>query len=104
MPTQYHNIDQSNPTSQAHTEIYELLPEYATAAALGIPRPSLYELIDKSAHLRTAGDLSAEEITRCFHECGGDLDAMVRRLEVSRRALGRRLKELGLEKKPSPAQ
>ncbi|MBU8898782.1 sigma-54 dependent transcriptional regulator [Corallococcus sp. M34] len=68
----------------------------AAADALGIPRPSLYDLIDKSPHVRTAGDLSAEEITRCFHESGGDLEVMVRRLEVSRRALGRRLKELGL--------
>jgi two-component system nitrogen regulation response regulator GlnG len=68
----------------------------ATAEALGIARPSLYDLIDKSPNLRTAGDLSTEEITRCFEECDGDLDAMVRRLEVSRRALGRRLKELGL--------
>ena len=68
----------------------------ATAEALGIARPSLYDLIDKSPHLRTAGDLSPEEITRCFEACEGDLDAMVRQLEVSRRALGRRLKELGL--------
>ncbi|MCY1018318.1 sigma 54-interacting transcriptional regulator [Pyxidicoccus sp. MSG2] len=68
----------------------------ATAEALGIARPSLYDLIDKSPNLRTAGDLSTEEITRCFQECDGDLDSMVRRLEVSRRALGRRLKELGL--------
>ncbi|WP_164019172.1 sigma 54-interacting transcriptional regulator [Pyxidicoccus trucidator] len=68
----------------------------ATAEALGIARPSLYDLIDKSPNLRTAGDVSAEEITRCFEECNADLDAMVRRLEVSRRALGRRLKELGL--------
>ena len=30
-------------------------------------------------------DLSAEEIARCFHECGGDVDAMVERLEVSGR-------------------
>jgi len=68
----------------------------ATAEALGIPRPSLYDLIDKSPNLRTAGDLSAEEITRAFETHAGDLEAMARGLEVSRRALGRRLKELGL--------
>ncbi|NOK17608.1 sigma 54-interacting transcriptional regulator [Corallococcus carmarthensis] len=68
----------------------------AAADALGIPRPSVYDLIDKSPNLRTAGDLGADEITRCFEACGGDLDAMVRTLEVSKRALGRRLKELGL--------
>ncbi|XXF81612.1 sigma-54 dependent transcriptional regulator [Myxococcaceae bacterium GXIMD 01537] len=68
----------------------------AAADRLGISRPSLYLLIDRSPHLRTAGDLSPEELTQCFQECQGDLDAMVRRLEVSRRALQRRLRELGL--------
>jgi two-component system nitrogen regulation response regulator GlnG len=68
----------------------------ATADWLGIPRPSVYVLIDKSSLLRTARDLSAEEITTCFHDCGGDLDRMVQRLEVSKRALQRRLRELGL--------
>jgi two-component system nitrogen regulation response regulator GlnG len=71
----------------------------ATADALGIPRPSVYDLIERSPNLRTAGDLGAEEITRCFEACGGDLDAMARTLEVSKRALGRRLKELGLTAK-----
>ncbi|QRN98121.1 sigma-54-dependent Fis family transcriptional regulator [Archangium violaceum] len=69
----------------------------ATAERLGITRSSLYELIDRSSRIRTAGDLSPEEVTSCFHECQGDLDAMVRRLEVSKRALQRRLRELGLE-------
>ncbi|RKH66538.1 sigma 54-interacting transcriptional regulator [Corallococcus aberystwythensis] len=68
----------------------------AAADALGIPRPSVYDLIERSPNLRTAGDLGADEITRSFEACGGDLDAMVRTLEVSKRALGRRLKELGL--------
>ncbi|NNC15153.1 sigma-54-dependent Fis family transcriptional regulator [Corallococcus exiguus] len=71
----------------------------ATADALGIPRPSVYDLIERSPNLRTAGDLGADEIIRCFETCGGDLDAMVRTLEVSKRALGRRLKELGLTAK-----
>ncbi|HYO55029.1 sigma-54 dependent transcriptional regulator [Archangium sp.] len=68
----------------------------AAADRLGIPRPSVYLLIDKSSLLRTARDLSPEEIIRCFHECQGDLDQMVRRLEVSKRALQRRVRELGL--------
>ncbi len=63
---------------------------------LGIPRSSIYDLIERSPNLRLAGDLSVEELTRCFHECGGDLDEMVQRLEVSKRALNRRVKELGL--------
>jgi len=68
----------------------------AAADRLRIPRPSIYDLIDKSPNIRTAGDLEADEITRCFHDCEGDLDAMVARLEVSKRALSRRVKELGL--------
>ncbi|MDY7231295.1 sigma-54 dependent transcriptional regulator [Hyalangium rubrum] len=69
----------------------------AAADRLGIPRSSIYDLIEKMPTIRTAGDLSVEEITRCHRECGGDLEAMAQRLEVSRRALGRRIKELGLE-------
>jgi two-component system nitrogen regulation response regulator GlnG len=68
----------------------------AAADRLGIPRSSIYDLIDKNPHIRTAGDLSAEEISRCYKECGGNLDAMAQRLEVSKRALGRRINELGL--------
>ncbi|MBN1208273.1 MAG: sigma-54-dependent Fis family transcriptional regulator [Myxococcaceae bacterium] len=69
----------------------------AAADKLSIPRSSIYDLIDKSPNIRTAGDLTVEEITRCFQECAGDLEAMAQRLEVSKRALGRRIKELGLE-------
>jgi two-component system nitrogen regulation response regulator GlnG len=68
----------------------------AAADRLRIPRPSIYDLIDKSPNIRTAGDLSADEIAQSFHACGGDLDAMVAQLQVSKRALSRRLKELGL--------
>jgi two-component system nitrogen regulation response regulator GlnG len=68
----------------------------AAAEQLGITRSSLYMLIDRSSSLRTAVELSVSEITHCFHECKGDLDAMVQRLEVSRRGLQRRVKNLGL--------
>jgi two-component system, NtrC family, nitrogen regulation response regulator GlnG len=90
------------PSEVTDTELLEALRASAwdmkaAAQRLGITRPSLYVLIDKSPGLRTAGDLSVEEITRCFRECGGDLDAMTRRLEVSRRGLQRRVRELGLE-------
>jgi two-component system nitrogen regulation response regulator GlnG len=71
----------------------------AAGDELGIPRASMYDLVKKSQGIRTAGDLSAEELTRSFHECQGDLDAMVQRLEVSKRALRRRVKELGLTPK-----
>jgi len=68
----------------------------AAADRLGVPRSSLYDRIDRSPGLRTAGDLSAEEIATCFRDCEGDLDRMVQRLQVSRPALNRRIKELGL--------
>ncbi|MCY1022711.1 sigma 54-interacting transcriptional regulator [Pyxidicoccus sp. MSG2] len=72
-----------------------------TADRLGIPRSSIYNVIDKHPNLRRAGTLTAEEITSCHRECAGDLDAMVRRLEVSKKALNRRLKELGLSTRGS---
>jgi two-component system, NtrC family, nitrogen regulation response regulator GlnG len=69
----------------------------AAADHLGIPRASIYDVIERCPNVRTAGDLTPEEIVRCHRECGGDLELMAERLEVSRRALGRRAKELGLE-------
>jgi two-component system nitrogen regulation response regulator GlnG len=74
----------------------------ATADRLRIPRPSIYDLIDRSPDIRTAGDLGADEIAQCFQACAGDLDAMVAQLQVSRRALSRRLRELGLAGRPRP--
>jgi two-component system nitrogen regulation response regulator GlnG len=68
----------------------------ATSEYLRVSRTSLYALIESCAKVRTAADLSTDEIARCHDECGGDLDSMVERLEVSKRALGRRLRELGL--------
>jgi two-component system nitrogen regulation response regulator GlnG len=68
----------------------------ATARELGISRTSLYGLIESSGLLRTAGELGVDEIRACHRETGGDLDAMVERLCVSKKALRRRIKELGL--------
>ncbi len=66
------------------------------AEELGISRPSLYVLIERCPAIRKAGDLKVEEIVLCHRECGGDLDLMVERLMVSRDALHRRTRELGL--------
>jgi two-component system nitrogen regulation response regulator GlnG len=68
----------------------------ATAAQLGISRGSLYDRIDKSSKIRKAADLGREEIEGCHQRCGGDLDAMVEKLEVSKRGLQRRMTQLGL--------
>ena len=67
-----------------------------TAAALGISRPALYRRIEKSARIRTAKDCDGEELEQCRAACGGDLDAMAERLEISRHGLTRRMNELGL--------
>jgi two-component system, NtrC family, nitrogen regulation response regulator GlnG len=68
----------------------------AAAARLGISRASIYVLIERHPRFRTAGTVSAEEIRRCHRECGGDVARMADRLEVSERALARRVRELGL--------
>jgi two-component system nitrogen regulation response regulator GlnG len=66
------------------------------AAQLGISRGSLYDRIEKSQRIRKAADLSREEIEACHASCGGDLDAMVQALEVSKRGLQLRMSQLGL--------
>ncbi|WP_223642124.1 sigma 54-interacting transcriptional regulator [Corallococcus sp. EGB] len=101
-PSEVRAPSRRKPSEVSEQEVLEALRACAwdlkaTADWLGIPRSSVYVLIDKSSLLRTARDLSPEEITRCYHECGGDLDRMVQKLEVSRRALQRRVRELGLE-------
>jgi DNA-binding NtrC family response regulator len=68
----------------------------STAAALGISRTSLYKLMETSDRIRTAGHLDIDEIRACHRDLGGDLDAMVDRLRVSKPALRRRIHELGL--------
>jgi two-component system nitrogen regulation response regulator GlnG len=100
-PTATPAVARRKSTEVTGEELLSALRQHAwdlkTAAdALGIPRSSIYDLIDKHPNIRRAGTLSAEEIIACHRECGGDLDAMVQRLEVSKKALNRRLKELGL--------
>jgi two-component system nitrogen regulation response regulator GlnG len=67
-----------------------------TAAALGVSRGALYDRIERSLKIRKAVDLCGEEIQECFETCGGDLDAMAERLEVSKRGLQRRMTQLGM--------
>jgi two-component system, NtrC family, nitrogen regulation response regulator GlnG len=66
------------------------------AVQLGISRTSLYERIERSSRIRKGVDLSRQEIEACHERCGGDLDAMVELLEVSKRGLQRRMSQLGL--------
>ena len=68
----------------------------AAADALGIPRTSMYLLLERSARVRQAGEVPAEEIRAAHARCGGDLEAMAGLLEVSERGLRQRLRDLGL--------
>ncbi len=66
------------------------------ADLLGVSRASLYALIDDCPKVRKAGDLTREEIAASFARCDGNLDIMVDELEVSKRGLQMRMKELGM--------
>ncbi len=69
--------------------------EPTTAArALGITRPSLYYLIRQHPTLKTAEDLDAETVRQALDACDGNVAAAARQLEVSARALRRRLKKI----------
>jgi two-component system nitrogen regulation response regulator GlnG len=68
----------------------------AAAAQLGISRPALYLLMDKFPGIRKASDLTPEEILEAREICGGDLNAMVGRLEVSKKGLLQRMSQLGI--------
>ena len=90
------------PSEVSEEEMLAALREHAwdMAAAsnhLGITRASLYNLMKKSSQARTAKDLSVEQIRQSYRECEGNLETMAQRLEVSLRALQRRVRELGLE-------
>lgn len=66
----------------------------AAARALGISRPSLYYLIRRHPTLEIAEDLEEQTIREVLEECGGDVVTAARSLQVSPRALQRRLKKL----------
>jgi two-component system nitrogen regulation response regulator GlnG len=75
----------------------------AAANELGIPRASVYVIIQRGGRFRTAGDLSAAEISQCHRACGGDVERMVEQLEVSEKALRRRIREIGLSDPADPS-
>jgi len=94
-------VERRKPSEVTEAELFAALRasrwEMAPAAqALRISRASLYVLVENHPALRTAGALTAAEITQSFHELGGDVTRMVDALFVSEKALRRRLRELGL--------
>ncbi|MCG8462523.1 MAG: sigma 54-interacting transcriptional regulator [Holophagales bacterium] len=89
------------PSSLSEEEVRQALESRrfdlkTTAEELGISRTSLYALLERFPTLRAPAEIRNPEIRRAFEECGGDLEAMVARLELSKRTLRRRLRELGL--------
>ncbi len=88
------------PSSIGDEELFEVLRAHrfspaGAAAQLGISRTTLDGLIQRSTRLRKARDIGVDEIERCLAECQGDVDETAARLQISRRALQLRLKELG---------
>ena len=67
-----------------------------TAKALGIPRSTLYGLIERSSQVRKASDLTTAECQAALNSHEGDLRRAADELCVSQRALQFRLKELDL--------
>ncbi|MEM1179210.1 MAG: sigma-54 dependent transcriptional regulator [Acidobacteriota bacterium] len=68
----------------------------ATADALGLARSSLYDRINRHPGIRKACEIGGEEILASRRRCGGNVEAMADELEVSARALRRRMGQLGL--------
>ena len=68
----------------------------ATAKRLSIPRTALFGLIEKSPTARLPTDIPDDEIRGGFEDCGGDWERLVDTLGISREALERRLRDLGL--------
>jgi two-component system nitrogen regulation response regulator GlnG len=66
------------------------------ADELGIPRSSLYTLMEKSDRLRKATDLSAEVISAELDSASGDVTKAAATLRVSARGLRLRMKALGM--------
>jgi two-component system, NtrC family, nitrogen regulation response regulator GlnG len=70
---------------------------HAAARRLGIPRPSIYHLMNRSVRVKTAADLSPQELAEARERFGDDLAAMAAALEVSEQGLRRRLRVVGLK-------
>jgi len=68
----------------------------ASARALGVSKNSLYQLMERSSRITKAKDLTADAINAAGEELCGDVTLMAERLEVSRRGLLLRMRELGL--------
>lgn len=68
----------------------------AAAQELGLSRAAMYRRVAEHPELRTGADLSRDELAEAMATWGGDLAAVSAALRVSRRAVKRQLKALGL--------
>jgi two-component system, NtrC family, nitrogen regulation response regulator GlnG len=68
----------------------------AAARALGVSKASMYQLMARCPGVRSAKDLPKKEIEAALDGCSGDLRRAAERLEVSKRALKRRMTDLGM--------
>ncbi|WP_022980021.1 sigma-54 dependent transcriptional regulator [Ideonella sp. B508-1] len=73
------------------------------AEALGISRPSIYNLMARWLDTPPAESLGAEQLGPLLAQPGITLAAMARQLQVPREALRRRLRALGLPRPPDDA-
>nr|WP_256490395.1 sigma 54-interacting transcriptional regulator [Ideonella oryzae] len=70
------------------------------AEALGVSRPSIYNLMARWLDTPPAESLAAEQLTPLLARPDATLAAMARQLQVPREALRRRLRALGLPRPP----
>ena len=66
----------------------------ATAAELGIPRTTVYTLMERHPEVRNINDITPADLRRQFLECDGNVDRLAERLQVSRRGLQLRLSQI----------
>src|SRR5690606_935260 len=77
------------PSTISETELLQALEQHRwdlknTADTLNISRAALYKMIEANPGVRKAGDISVDELTRCYQQCRGNLDQMVEQLKVSK--------------------
>ncbi len=89
------------PSDITESELIEALRAHrfrpaAAADGLGIPRSSIYDLMERCPGVRKAADLQAGDIEGVRQACRGSVEKAAELLEVSAQALRRRLKTLGL--------
>jgi two-component system nitrogen regulation response regulator GlnG len=69
----------------------------SAARALGIAKASIYQLMERCDRVRAAKDIGQAEILAVRAATGGDVRRMAEELMVSKRALRRRMTELGID-------